>query len=117
MMEQLIAKVFMNRDHAHLQHWATKSYAEHMALGAFYAGAVDLIDAIVEEYQGQFAMIGEVEPETIDKDEDIRECLQETADWIEANRDELSNGSNSLGNQLDTLTSLYNKTIYLLSLQ
>ena len=36
MIEELVSKVFSARNASHLAHWATKSYAEHQALGAFY---------------------------------------------------------------------------------
>ena len=44
MIEELIAKVFEARNAAHLEHWRTKSYAEHQALGDFYDGIIDIVD-------------------------------------------------------------------------
>ena len=60
MIEQLIAKVFSTRNCTHLAHWRTKSYAEHVALGDFYDSVVDLIDNLVECYQGNFGIISDV---------------------------------------------------------
>lgn len=34
----------------HIYHWLTKSYAQHNALGAFYSGLEDAIDALAENY-------------------------------------------------------------------
>ena len=36
MIDGLIASVFAARNQAHIEHWNTKSYAEHAALGDFY---------------------------------------------------------------------------------
>ena len=40
---------------AHMLHLATRSFAEHKALEAFYTAIGDLIDAFVEAYQGKYA--------------------------------------------------------------
>jgi len=41
----------------HLQHLATKSYAQHKALGNYYAAIPDLVDAWAEAYQGRYGLI------------------------------------------------------------
>ena len=61
MIEELVGKVFCARNLTHLQHWKTKSYAEHQAFGDFYEGIIELIDKLVETYQGAFDIIGDVE--------------------------------------------------------
>ena len=57
MINVLVARVFAARNLAHLEHWKTKSYAQHMALNSFYDDVVDDIDSIVETYQGAFGLI------------------------------------------------------------
>lgn len=52
MIEQLVSRVFSTRNAAHLRHWSTQSYAEHVALGDFYDGVIDALDALVEARQG-----------------------------------------------------------------
>ena len=41
----------------HLQHLATKSFAEHMALGEYYEAIPDLVDKYAEAYQGRYGII------------------------------------------------------------
>ena len=85
-----------------------------MALGAFYDGVIDALDTLVEAYQGQFALLGQVEfpaPEVTD----ILDHLQEEADWIESNRDEISGGSSSVANLVDSLVAVYLSAIYKLT--
>ena len=41
----------------HLQHLATKSFAEHMALGEYYDAIPDLVDKYAEAYQGRYGII------------------------------------------------------------
>lgn len=41
----------------HLQHLATKSFAQHMALGEYYEAIPDLVDKYAEAYQGRYGLI------------------------------------------------------------
>lgn len=111
MIEQLVAKTFATRNAAHLQHWRTKSYAEHVALGEFYDGVIDAIDAIVESYQGAFKLIGDVDLEPV-KTKNMIELLLKDVMWIDENRSKISKGLCAIENQLDTLSDLYLSTLY-----
>ena len=111
MIEELVEKVFAARNEAHVAHWATKSFAEHMALGQFYDEAVDAIDAIVEAYQGSFGLI-EVKKLETDLEKDILYWLNKDVKWIEENREEIAGGVRAIENLIDSLSDLYLKTIY-----
>lgn len=115
MIEELIARVFSTRNEAHLAHWRTSSYAEHMALEGFYDSVLSPLDDLVEDYQAAFGIINEL-PEENDGDEsrdcDILTCLQDDVKWIQKNRDKISKDIPALGNIVDTLSSVYLKTIY-----
>lgn len=110
MIEQLVSKVFAARNAAHLAHWSTGSYAQHVALGDFYDGTIDLIDKLVEAYQGNFGKIGKV---TFKEAEDnVLGLLEGDAVWINDHRTEIANGVAALENIVDELTGLYLSTIY-----
>ena len=51
-MDELIAHLLETADVAHKQHLASTSYAQHMALGEFYAGLRDDSDALIEALIG-----------------------------------------------------------------
>ena len=112
MIEQLVPRVFAARDLAHKEHWATKSYAQHMALGEFYDDVIEAIDAVVECHQGMFGLIEPEAPGKQKKPEDFATYLRDEADWIETNRELLSSGVGAIGNLLDTLTAVYLKAAY-----
>ena len=57
MIGRLIAFLFQSREIAHREHLRTKSYAQHMALAAFYEGIVEIADSITEAYQGRHEII------------------------------------------------------------
>lgn len=110
MIEELIAKVFADRDTAHIQHLSTESYAEHMATGAFYADVIGALDAAVEAYVGAFGSVGAVP--MADRAAFSAEAFRETSDWIEVNRDELAGGSDAVANLLDAINGVYLSLIY-----
>lgn len=109
MMTELIARTFATRNAAHLEHFRTKSYAAHMALGEFYESLVGAVDALVEAYQGSSGLVGQVI--VIDTEFSI-DHLKEEADWIEVNRDEIADGSDAVANLVDAVTAVYLKAIY-----
>lgn len=110
-MEELISRVFALRDATHLAHWATKSFAQHLALGELYDGLVDKIDGLVEAYQGTFGLIGDVKIVFMPK-ENIVGSIREELDWIKSNRDRVAKGSTMLENLLDDLMQLYSTALY-----
>jgi len=105
MVIELIKKMFLSRDEAHLNHWKTKSYAQHEALGEYYEGVIDLLDKYVEAHQGAF---GIVETETAN----IAKKLNADIIWITENRATISQGVPALENILDELVGLKLKTLY-----
>lgn len=41
----------------HILHLQSRSYSQHMALGAYYDGIGDLVDAFVEAFQGKYGLL------------------------------------------------------------
>lgn len=113
MIEELIAKVFEARNVAHLAHWSTSSYAQHVALGGFYDGAIDSIDAIAECYQGAFNKVGKVKLTTSDRS--VIPLLTEQVIWIKDNREAICQDLSPLENLVDGLMELYLSTLYKLN--
>jgi len=114
MIEDLAARVFASRDAAHRAHWATGSYAAHMALGDFYDGVIDAVDAVVECYQGRFGLIGPFAVE-VPVEPNIILVLERDVAWIEANADTIANGSTAVRNLIDALIEVYRSAIYKLN--
>jgi hypothetical protein len=111
MIEQLISRVFYARNLAHYEHWRTKSYAQHKALGKFYDGVIDALDALVEVYQGLNGLIGSI-PSPTDTKGDSLKILKADAEWIEANHEEICGGNRAVANLIDNVTGIYLSTIY-----
>lgn len=111
MIEELVGRVFATRNAVHLAHFKTKSFAQHVALGEFYDGLVDKIDSIVEMYQGECGLIGEVDIPTVQTDR-IMQHISGEADWIAEHRDDIAEEVDAIKNVIDELVGLYLKTHY-----
>lgn len=112
MIEELISRVFKTRNHAHLNHWKTKSYAEHQALGSFYDDVIDILDKLVEACQGSRGIIGHVDLSCKDESLDIVKLLSEDANWASKHRAKLGHGVPAIENIVDELVGTYLTTIY-----
>jgi len=53
----MVSLLLHSRTQVHTLHLQTKSYPEHMALNEYYDGIGDLIDGIIESYQGKYDII------------------------------------------------------------
>jgi hypothetical protein len=116
MISELVAYVEFDRTQAQHAHWLSTSIAEHGALNTFYSDVVDAIDAVVENYISVFGAFNFTECD--DKPvKDIKKHIEERADYIEANRDIISNGSASVGALLDDLTTVYTHAGYMLRMK
>lgn len=112
-METLIATLFLARELTHREHLRTRSYAQHMALGSFYDGIVDLADSIAETYQGRFGLLGEIPMLVNTVNGTIADVLQSHVDWIAANRYQaVPQSETAIQNLIDEAVALYLSTIY-----
>lgn len=107
-----VALLLLARDVAHREHWKTKSYAQHMALGEFYSQIADLADTLVESYQGKHGIIDDI-PLLQAKDGAIAKVLRDQMEWIEARRYEaVTRSDTALQNIVDEIVGLYQRTLY-----
>lgn len=112
MIEELIARVFATRNAAHLEHWRTKSYAQHVALGSFYNDIVEDIDSIVEAHQGVFDLVSVGELPKQPKVANIITHLEEDLVFINKNRAKITGGLQAIDNLLQGLEDSYMSTLY-----
>jgi len=110
---EMISLLLHSRTQAHTLHLQTDSYPEHMALNGYYDGIGDLVDGLVESFQGKHGIVGGYESYKIEgyknteatikylqdlygKVEDLRDCCEDS--YIQ--------------NQIDTVCELINSTLY-----
>lgn len=56
-VSKLVSDLLFSRNQAHVFHWQTQSFAQHKALEDYYSAIVDLVDSLVESYQGTQSII------------------------------------------------------------
>lgn len=112
-MNDLVGLLLKARTVAHVEHWATDSYAKHMALGAFYEGITDLLDALVEAYQGYYDELVDPPIEGGKPEGEIAKELDAQLERVSQLRYEaIPKDETCLQNLIDEIESLYQTTIY-----
>jgi len=97
----------------HIMHWQTTSYAQHIALGEFYSAIPDLVDAVVEAYQGKNNVILSNFPIKMESYEDMTPLL-----YMEYLNQELYESRGLFGddteiqNLVDEIADLIDSTLY-----
>lgn len=112
MIEELVALVFATRNAVHLEHWRTKSFAAHTALGELYDSLIDGVDPIVEAHQGVFELIEVDSLPKQPKATDIISRLEEDLVWINKNRKAITSGLPAIDNLLQSLEGSYMHALY-----
>jgi hypothetical protein len=110
---EMISLLLHSQTQVHTFHLQTKSYAEHKALQKYYEDIDDMVDKLVESYQGRYSILKGYKQYSIedykdttstvnyfkelcDKVTDLRDCCKDT--WIQ--------------NQIDNVCELINATLY-----
>jgi DNA-binding ferritin-like protein len=118
MFEKLVSTLMASRDQAHIFHWGTTgdgSFAAHMALGAYYEAIPDMVDALVETYQGKHGLIKGFTPADKFDNYDASTAVKYfkgLATYIERAYDKIPKQDTNIINQLDAFKDLIYTTIY-----
>jgi len=118
MFEKLISTLMTSRDQAHIFHWQTVgpgSYAAHKALGKYYEAVPDMLDALVESYQGKHGIIMGYEPaerfDEYSKDNAIK-YFKALSIFLERVYTKFPKEDTNIINQLDAFKDLIYTTLY-----
>lgn len=109
----MVSLLLHSRTQVHIFHWQTKSYAEHKALGSYYEDIVDLLDGLVESYQGKYGILEGYKnlPLTPYVDSaQVIEFFENLVTAIGVLREE--NQDSYIQNQVDTIVELIQSTKY-----
>jgi len=115
LMKRLIMVLLHSSTNAHILHLQTKSYAEHVALGAYYEGIVGPVDTLIENMQG---MTGEIirgyplDNSSFDESMSGLSYLTRIRELFLEHRPAFPTSATQIQNILDTIIELINGTIY-----
>jgi len=110
---ELVMDLLHSATVTHIMHWQTESYAAHVALGEFYSEIPELVDAVVEAYQGKNNVILAKFPNEMESYEDMAPLA-----YIEYLNQELTEGRALFGedaeiqNLVDAIADLIDTTMY-----
>jgi hypothetical protein len=110
---EMISLLLHSRTQTHTLHLQTESYPEHKALNKYYDGIVDIIDGLVESYQGKYGIIKGYKSYNIDEyksTESTVKYLKDLCSKIEKLRNCCKDSY--IQNQIDTVCELINSTLY-----
>lgn len=95
-------------------HLSTDSYSEHMALDDFYEEMQELVDTLIETYQGKFEKFSYIEPVEYEVGKDavsfLDGLIDTIADFIE--KDETLTENGEMQSCIDDILSLTDSTLY-----
>lgn len=106
--------LFHGATNTHLLHLQSRSYSQHQALGIYYDAVVDLIDSLIEAYQGKNETIVEYPNTYTPPNRDALTELKNILAYVQANRGVVGNDS-ELQNITDEIQQLIDSTIYKLT--
>ena len=117
-MKKLASLFFHSRTQAHVFHLRVKgpgAYATHKALQEYYEEIIELIDGLVESYQGKNGLIEFQEVEGIDNNashENIIKYFEKLAAALDKLRADESLQDTYIQNQIDGVAELIYSTLY-----
>ena len=109
-MNKFVLELLHGVTNTHILHLQSRSFSEHSALGAFYDGLDDLVDSLVEAYQGKYGIIEGYEA-SYQLPAPALEYLIGLSDYVASTRSSLPQDS-ELQNIIDEIAALIDSTVY-----
>lgn len=112
MFAELASLLFYSRDYAHRAHLFAATHAQHVVLDEFYKEVTELIDALIEIYQGRN---GKIAIPVLEAEDDLsmpKVVMLSHLSMIER----FVFNDRPLDAALDDVTALYLRTLYKLNL-
>jgi hypothetical protein len=98
---------------AHILHFQSLSYSQHMALGAYYDEVSDLVDGFVEAFQGKYGLLTKYQSDYQLPDNNPVTYLTYLKEEVATLRRASGFPQDSeLQNEVDTIANLINSTLY-----
>jgi len=110
---EMISLLLHSRTQVHTLHLQTESYPEHMSLNGYYDGIGDIIDGLVESYQGKYGILKGYKSYDLTEyksTESTIKYLKHLCSKVEKLRNCCKDSY--IQNQIDTACELINSTLY-----
>jgi hypothetical protein len=110
---EMACQILHSQKQVHIFHLGTKSYAEHMALNTYYSEIDELVDGLIESYQGKYGLLKNYRSyknQTYKNKNQVLKYFKGLLNTIEENRDSVEDSY--IQNQIDTVQELIYSTMY-----
>ena len=114
----LFSKLFESREMAHIYHLQVNgemgSHAAHTALNDYYDGVLELIDDLIETYQGQYGIVDgyDVIDTNTTRTKEKVEYFESLVEFVKHGRKAISTEDTHLQNIVDEVVALIYRTLY-----
>jgi len=109
----MACQILHSQKQVHIFHLGTKSFAEHMALNGYYSEIDELIDGIIESYQGKYGLLTNYKSfknQSYKNKNQVLKYFTSLLNMIEEKRDCCDDSY--IQNQIDTVQELIYSTMY-----
>ena len=115
-IKDIVSILMHSRSQVHVFHLQTdsqSSFAEHMALGGYYDEIGDLVDGLIESYQGKHGIIKGYGTEKIEDYQSVKQVISyfEKIDSV-LDKSRKSIKESYIQNQIDSIQELIYSTLY-----
>jgi hypothetical protein len=110
---EMISKLRFSVEQTQVYHWQSQSYSEHIALNEYYDGIPDIVDGIVESYQGKYGIqkgYKLFEVRDYSTPEEVINFLKKLDEDVEMLRQSIK--ETYIQNQIDNVLQLIETTVY-----
>ena len=114
--DEMVSRLLHSQTQVHVFHLGVKgsgSYAAHKALQGYYEGIDELVDGVVESFQGKYGLVTNYETYDMEKFESVKKCISYFNDlnkMITVKRKSVKDSY--IQNQIDTVQELLFSTVY-----
>ena len=109
----IVSQLLFSQTQVHIFHLQTKSFAEHNALQDYYDRIDDLVDTLIESYQGEFGIIENYKSFKVESYQDTDQVIayfEMILNLVKKGRETIE--STHLQNIMDEIITLVTKTMY-----
>jgi DNA-binding ferritin-like protein len=110
---EMVSKLRFSVEQTQVYHWQSQSLSEHKALNRYYDGIPDIVDGIVESYQGKYGIqtgYKMFELRDYSSPEEVINFLKKIVEDVESLRQSIK--ESYIQNQIDNVIELTETTIY-----
>ena len=115
---KFFSKIFESREMAHVYHLQVRgeegSYTRHEGLGEYYEKVVEMIDEVVEVYQGQYGILDgyDIIDTSSTNSKDPIAYFEEVGEFIKHGKKCISDEDTHIHGLIDDISCLVYKTLY-----